>query len=282
VRHLACALVAACGPPHDLPDAPPCAPPSLAQTWLPGMVADVIGRLAQAPRYTTAERATAASYLEGELTQLGWQPQVQAYATGTDVYAVIPGATAQQIVIGAHYDTVMDSPGGDDNASGVATVLAVARLLRQAPCRDPSVTVALFDQEEEGELGSRAFAAMLAGSDVLAVHTVDQVGWDADGDHRFELELPTAALAQEYAAAAAIVGVPLTSTTTANSDHQSFRDAGFAAVGLTEEFVEGDTTPYRHTPQDTAATVDTPYAVLAAQLLAQVVLAETIVATPGS
>ena len=62
-----------------------------------------------------------------------------------------------------------------------------------------------------------------------AVHTVDQIGWDNDNDRRFELELPTQTLEAEYRAAAAIVGVPVAVTSTQGTDHQAFRDDGFAA-----------------------------------------------------
>ena len=275
----ACALVAACTPAHDLPDAPACAPPELAASWLHDLVGGSIDQLGAGPRSTTTQRDDARAYLSDQLARMGWDPQLQSYPTGANVYAVIESTTgsAQRIVVGAHFDTVAGSPGANDNATGVAAALAVARYLRDTPCRGPAVIVAFFDEEELGLFGSRAFAQAQAGTDVTAVHTIDQIGWDSDGDRRFELELPTAALEQEYDAAAADLGVPVTRTTTQGTDHQAFRDAGFPAVGLTEEFVEGDTTPYRHTPQDTPATVDVDYAVLGAELVGDVVLREVAV-----
>jgi Zn-dependent M28 family amino/carboxypeptidase len=144
------------------------------------------------------------------------------------------------------------------------------------PCRTAAVTVALFDQEESGLFGSRAFAQTLDPAMVRAVHTIDQVAWDFDGDRRFELELPTPQLEAEWLAAAAVVGVSLRSTLTGGTDHDSFRERGFAAVGLTEEYVGGDTSPYRHTAQDTHASVEPylDYTALAAKLTAQVVIDE--------
>ena len=73
------------------------------------------------------------------------------------------------------------------------------------------------------------------------------------------------------------IGVPITTTATQGTDHQAFREAGFPAVGLTEEYASGDTSPYRHTPQDATSTVDVDYVVLAAELVGQVVLRETVV-----
>jgi hypothetical protein len=276
VKLAACVVLAACTPPRDLPDGAECALPQLAADWLHDLAAGAVTRLAASPRSTTTERDAARAYLADQLTQMGWEPELQAYPTGTNVYATIPSTTGstQQIVVGAHFDTVAGSPGANDNATGVAATLAVARWLRDTPCRGANVIVAFFDQEELGLFGSRAFAAKLAGADVTAVHTIDQIGWDADRDRRFEIESPTAALAQEYAAAAAIVGVPITTTSTQGTDHQAFREAGFPAVGLTEEYASGDTSPYRHTPQDTVLTVDVDYLVFGAMLVGQVVLHE--------
>jgi Zn-dependent M28 family amino/carboxypeptidase len=52
------------------------------------------------------------------------------------------------------------------------------------------------------------------------------------------------------------LGVGITETTTARGDHAAFRNAGFPALGITEEFVGGDTTPHYHLPGDTYSTVD--------------------------
>ena len=166
------------------------------------------------------------------------------------------------------------SPGANDNASGSVVVLAIARYLVDVPCRSAPVTLVFFDQEEAGLFGSRAFAMQRVPASVAAVHTIDQVAWDSDRDHRFELESPTAALEAEWRAAAQVIGVPVTVTNTQGTDHEAFRDRGFAAIGLTEEYVGGDTSPFRHQPGDTVSTVNTDYLVLAAQLAAQVIIEE--------
>ena len=144
--------------------------------------------------------------------------------------------------------------------------------MTEQPCRAAPVTLVWFDLEEVGLFGSRAFAQTRLPAEVRAVHTIDQVSWDADGDRRFELEAPTAELEAAYRAAAQVTGALVTVTSTEGTDHQAFRERGFAAVGLTEEYVGGDTSPHRHQPTDTAATVDAGYLVLATQLTAQVIL----------
>jgi Zn-dependent M28 family amino/carboxypeptidase len=261
-----------------MPDAPPgCSRPGLDQPWLAGLVAGAVTQLASAPRYTVTQRQAARTYLQDQLTQIGWSPQLQTYSTGANVYANIPATTSgatKQIIVGAHYDTVSGSPGANDNATGCAAVLALARYLHDMTCRKVNVTVVFFDEEEVGLVGARAYAAMLTVSNVQAVHTIDQVGWDSDNDTRFELELPTTTLETEYRTAAQTVGVPVTKTTTQGTDHEAFRDRGMPAIGITEEYVGNDTSPYRHTAQDTASTVEQSYLQLGAKLLATGVMNE--------
>ena len=279
----ACALVACggddgamIGPDASASDTTGCTLPALDAPGLRDYLSGIVTALAAAPRATTTQRTAARTYLMGQLTQLGWTAQLHSYATGANVLALIPATTSEtrRIIVGAHFDTVSGSPGANDNATGVAAALGVARYLVDASCRRYPVTIALFDEEETGLVGARAYATTLAPADVLAAHTVDQIGWDSDVDRRFELEAPTATLEAEYRAAATVVGVPVTKTSTEGTDHQAFRDRGFAAIGLTEEYVGGDTSPYRHTAQDTAATVDLDYLVRGTQLVAQVITSE--------
>jgi Zn-dependent M28 family amino/carboxypeptidase len=80
----------------------------------------------------------------------------------------------------------------------------------------------------------------------------------------------------EWRAAASELGVTLATTTSGGTDHQAFREAGFPAVGLTEEYVGGDSSPHIHAATDTATTVEPylDYLALAAQLTTLVVLEE--------
>jgi Peptidase family M28 len=280
----AAAAAAACGDdgtarPDARPDAPPgCTRPELDASWLRPLLSDAIARLAAAPRATLDQREAARAILVDQLTAMGWEARRQDYPGGANVHAAIPPTLpgSQTVVVGAHFDTVAGSPGANDNASGAAVVLAVARYLRDVPCRTAAVAVALFDQEETGLSGSLAFAQTLDPAQVHAVHTIDQVAWDADGDRRFELELPAPQLEAEWRAAAAVVGATVEPTSTSGTDHAAFRLRGFAAIGLTEEYVGGDTSPHRHTPGDTAASIapHLEYTALAAQLTAQVVMDE--------
>ena len=67
---------------------------------------------------------------------------------------------AEPLIIAAHYDTVMGSPGADDNASALAVMLEVARCLRDVPL-SREVRFIAFCLEEEDLLGSLAYVSWL-------------------------------------------------------------------------------------------------------------------------
>jgi Zn-dependent M28 family amino/carboxypeptidase len=68
--------------------------------------------------------------------------------------------TSPPILIGAHYDAVPGTPGADDNASGVAVLLELAKAFAAEPPQSP-VRLVAFDLEEYGLLGSAAYAERL-------------------------------------------------------------------------------------------------------------------------
>lgn len=109
-------------------------------------------------RYTAKERSLTRTYITTQLRKFGWRPQLEKYSTGVNIFAQRPGTdkTAGAILVAAHYDTVAGSPGADDNATGVAVVLEVARLFNSLPTAR-TLQLAFFDQEEAGLLGSQAF-----------------------------------------------------------------------------------------------------------------------------
>jgi hypothetical protein len=258
--------------------------PDPAPAWMTPLQQDLVARLSGAAelspgvtlgdRSTPANRAATIAFLQAQLEAGGLPPMLHAYsATGTNVYATVPATldTTQTVVIGAHFDTVPGSPGANDNATGVAMVTSLGRWLQDLPCRELHVILVLFDEEELGLLGSYAFATFLADQpiDVASVHTIDQMGWDADGDRALELERADAGLYELYEAAEPLAPgpTPLQPTDTGFTDHVSFRELGFAAVGLTEEFVSGDTSPHYHLPSDTFETVSLDYLASSTALL---------------
>ena len=225
-------------------------------------------------RGTAENRAVVRSYLSSVLESQGLEPLRQPYREhGENVYALLPSTTGgeEYIVVGAHFDTGDRSPGASDNATGCAVVLAVAQHLITLPARARNVLLVLFDEEERGLVGSRAFAEMLAaeGKEVVAVHTIDQMGWDGDGDGAIELEIPYDGALDLYRQAAAASGFSgqIHVTEERGSDHSAFRALGMPAVGLTEEYRNGDTTPHIHRPTDSWDTVDFEYLAAATRLV---------------
>jgi Zn-dependent M28 family amino/carboxypeptidase len=106
------------------------------------------------------------------------------------------------VVVGAHLDTVRRSPGADDNASGVATVLEIGRLLSGLP-QPPAVVLATFDLEELGLVGAAAAARVLTSAGRLTgMIGLESVGYydSAPGSQR----LPTGAATAFPSAARAI------------------------------------------------------------------------------
>src|SRR3989442_6927979 len=133
--------------------------------------------------------ARAVAYLQGALARLGYEVSVQPFTAGGQTFhnleVVIPGGSraGEIVVVGGHYDTVEGSPGADDNGSGSAAVVALARLLaRDRPAR--TVRCVLFANEEppffeSGGMGSRVYAAQAArrGGRIVAVFALETIGY---------------------------------------------------------------------------------------------------------
>ena len=92
---------------------------------------------------------------------------------------VLPGKSAREIVLSAHYDSTQPSPGAGDDASGCGVVIATAADLARTPL-EHTVRVILFDAEEIGLKGSRAWVESLPPAQrdrILANLNVEMVGW---------------------------------------------------------------------------------------------------------
>jgi hypothetical protein len=219
-----------------------------------------------ANRSTIENKQEARNYLADIFKRLGMVPRRQGYGTeGENIFTILPCGKpgAETIVFGAHYDSVRNSPGANDNASGVAAVAGVAQEMSRVKKRSRDIIFVFFDEEERGLRGSRAFAQMLIDEKraVHSVHTIDQMGWDQDADRAIELELPYDGAQDLYKQAVDAVNmkIPILTTTESGSDHSAFRRLGFRAVGITEEYRNKDTTPYIHRPGDTYETMNFDY-----------------------
>ncbi|GIJ63342.1 M28 family metallopeptidase [Virgisporangium aurantiacum] len=195
---------------------------------------------------------------------------------GTNLHGRIrspePGRT--DLLLAAHYDGVGDhprlrQPAAADNASGVAVVCEVARLLAPALPGGAGLSVALLDGEETGALGSAHHAARLTGSPLVvnvdgAGHLHDAAAVEAGG--------PAHGLLAVLDQAGRHTGVPLAAGPVA-SDNRRYAAAGFAAIGIGAGMVG------YHSPADVPAHVQPEALTAIARLvLATVWLASTTAA----
>jgi Iap family predicted aminopeptidase len=226
---------------------------------------------------TSAAYLRAAALVEARLRALGYRVRRQSLAvpagnswgvpvragTTVNVVAEPPGpphpVPARQLLVGAHLDTVPASPGANDNASGVAVMLELARLARLRPPPAPVTFVAFGAEEPRGpgdddhHFGSRAYVAAMppAARDALAgMVSLDRVGYGG--------YVPVCIagrgggwLAPALHTAARQLGVPARLCLNRTSDHWSFVRAGLVGVR-----VGSHPHPGYHSPGDRARLVD--------------------------
>ena len=115
----------------------------------------------------TAPAEATLAYLREAFATCGWQVTDQpcqdpVLGSGLNVLATLPGVVQPDtlVVVGAHHDTVPGSPGADDNSSGLAGLLELARVLGRRRWAATLQLVA-FDFEETGFFGSRAYVEAL-------------------------------------------------------------------------------------------------------------------------
>jgi hypothetical protein len=131
----------------------------------------------------------AATWVEGALRDAGYVVVPEPYEVKgqptRNLIAELPGTAAPKelIVVGAHYDSAEGTPGADDNASGVATALALARRLHATPL-DRTVRFVFFTNEEPPyfatpDMGSEvsAKASKARGDDVKAMLSLETMGF---------------------------------------------------------------------------------------------------------
>lgn len=159
--------------------------------------------------------------------------------TGRNVIAHLEGVTQPTVLLGGHYDSVPGSPGANDNASGTAVVLAIARNLSSSPIARQTWFVA-FDGEEDGLHGSRAFVSYAQPqflSHLKGMLNFDMVG--ANDQLRVGGTPSLTALAQTVDSGVATFG------SSGGSDHASFAAKSVPILF----FYRGQDANY-HTPND--------------------------------
>ncbi len=191
----------------------------------------------------------------------------------------------RQIIIGAHIDSVVDTPGADDNASGVAVLLEAARLLSQVRLKSP-VLFCAFNLEELDMIGSSAFARKLkaTGAEVEAMISLEMLGYtdSRPGSQKLPVGLgpfypdrgefigmignwKSRKLLQKLSAAMrqvadlpvetlAVPGNGMVIPAVRLSDHAPFWDLGYPAVMITDTSFYRN--PHYHGPTDALETLN--------------------------
>ena len=210
---------------------------------------------------------------------------------------------AEPLIIAAHYDTVMGSPGADDNASALAVMLEAAHCLRDVPL-SREVRFIAFCLEEEDLLGSLAYVSWLRESaqKIAGAIVLECVGYACadEGSQRTPSGVPIAvpsvgdflaivgntasaalAAAVEGAAKARVPALRTVALTvpgngellpdTRRSDHAAFWHYGYPAVMLTD--TADFRNPHYHRPTDTLDTLDLEFMEKVAQAVTASALA---------
>ncbi len=141
----------------------------------------------------------AARYVERTFQEIGYDTTSQVYEVDgksvRNIEATLRGRTTpgQIILVGAHYDSVAGAPGANDNASGVAGMLEIARAMRDcAPAR--TVRFVAFVNEEPPyfqteQMGSLVYARMCKarGDEIVGMITPETIGYysDAPGSQKY-------------------------------------------------------------------------------------------------
>lgn len=223
----------------------------------------------------------AADYIKERLEALpNLNVQFQNFNTaGKNIIATQVGQTNPDdiYIVCAHYDSVTTYC-ADDNATGVAAVLEIARLL-SAQCVDNTIVYALWDEEEIGLLGANYYAQQAADEtngntrdNILGVINMDMIGYDGDapgttGDNQFDIDVRN--IANSVAIKDDLLNLLNTYTfdlheivvnpgTTA-SDHSRFWNQGYSAVLVGESWETNDQTPDYHTSNDRLEDIDFQY-----------------------
>lgn len=218
---------------------------------------------------STVHNPKAAQFIYERFQSFGLQAMYMDYRTnGTNVYVKKTGTKYpnRQYIICAHYDDMPSgalAPGADDNGSGTCAVIEAARLCA-ALSFDYTLVFIAFDEEEQGLIGSKAYAdsAYFRGDTILGVINLDMISWDGNHDNQINIRSNTNSLPLCYSTRNILrvyqpVLVPFIVMNVSSSDHASFWNRGYKAVCAIQQ--RSETNPYYHTVNDNFSIIWMPY-----------------------
>jgi hypothetical protein len=162
------------------------------------------------------------------------------------------------VVVGGHRDAVSSSPGADDNGSGSAAVLEIARILKDVPT-DLTFIFALFGAEEQGLYGSYHYAneAAARGDSIVYMFNMDMIAYyenTTSAKLYHGTELTYTELCQQLADSLLGINAVL-SGSSGGSDHYPFIQNGYEATFLHEYIFSS----VYHSYQDSTTYMSFPY-----------------------
>ena len=229
-------------------------------------------------------------FIKAELASYGLAVESDSFGyAGEDFHNIVARlgkpTNDPTIVLGAHFDSVVDTPGADDNGSGVAVLLEAARLLSQLNLATPILFCA-FNLEELNMIGSTAFARKLKAAEmkIRAMISLEMVGYTDSRPGSQKLPLGLGRFYPDRGDFVAVVGnwqsnvllnkfaggmreVSSLQVETLSvpgkgalipavrlSDHAPFWDLGYPALMITDTAFYRN--PHYHDATDTIATLD--------------------------
>ena len=220
-------------------------------------------------QYNTSQAYEASSWIYEQFENLGLDVEefpfeYKGNPSSPDIIATQWGTKYpdKYIVCGSHYDSErsgdggQDSPGADDNATGVATVLETARILSEYSF-EYSIMYCSFSAEEVGLIGSEAYASFCAemGMEIVGYFNNDMNGYLHEGNEiHIDLIYPesVAVIGDYYKNVAAAyfpeMQVRHIEFTKGDSDHTSFNNNGYMGIYPFED--KDNYSPYIHTLED--------------------------------
>lgn len=213
----------------------------------------------------TQQSVEAQNWIAQQFEDLGLSVEIMDFqmsgSASDNVIATLVGTTYpdEYVICGSHYDSYANgggAPGADDNASGSAAVIEIARILSQYTF-DRTIVFCTFSGEEYGLYGSEAYASRCAdeGMNIQGYFNLDMIGYLQSGSPiHTDLIYPSSAqeLADFYTDVCAtylpdfIVGPGALSG--GDSDHTSFNNNGYMGIFPFED--SDNYSPYIHTPND--------------------------------
>ena len=233
------------------------------------------------PRVTGEQACfSAGEYIYNEFLKMGLDARIQEWQNGglegTNIEATIHGineSSDDTFVICAHYDSVPDCVGADDDGSGVAAVMAVAYVMSNYRF-DNTIHFVAFSGEEQGLYGSYYYVEDLYNHDenVVAALNADMIGFAEDKDDDkyvviYEDDYSTwitdftSEIADTYNELLDLEVI--SGGYTWGSDHYRFWEFGYNAIF----YAEAHFSPHWHEPSDIIENMDINYAVRISRLM---------------